>query len=250
MRAAALALLLALAPAPARAAAEAPPLPDAGFAFEGPFGQFDRAALRRGFEVYRSFCAACHGLRHVAWRNLAELGYGGDEIKAMAAETLVRDGPDDTGEMFDRPGLPSDPLPDPFPNARAAAYANSGVAPPDLSLMTKARAGGADYVYALLVGYGDPPAGAEPGAGGWNRYFPGGAIAMPQPLWGDDVVYADGTEATLDREARDVAEFLAWAADPWATERKKTGFKVMLFLLVLTGLFAGSYWKVRRSVKG
>lgn len=249
MRAAVLALLLAFAPAGA-GAADAPPVPDAGFAFEGPFGQFDRAALRRGLEVYRNFCAACHGLRYVAWRNLAGLGYGEEEIKAMAAETLVRDGPDDTGEMFDRPGLPSDRLPDPFPNARAAAYANSGVAPPDLSLMTKARVGGADYVYALLTGYGEPPEGAEPGAGGWNRYFPGGAIAMPQPLWGEDLEYADGTPATLEQEARDVTAFLAWAADPLAEERKKTGLKVILFLLVLAGLFTGSYWKVRRSVKG
>ncbi len=244
-----LALGIAMSTGLALAAGETAHPPDADFGFKKPFGQFDRGAVRRGFTVYRTLCSACHGLRHVAWRNLADVGFSEEEIAALAAATEVRDGPNEEGKMFLRPGRPSDRFPDPFPNARAAAFVNGGVAPPDLSLMVQARADGANYVYALLTGYGEQPEGFELRSGSYNRYFPGGAIAMPQPLWGDDIEFADGTPATLEQEARDVVTFLAWTADPYLEKRKRTGFKVLLFLVVMTAIFYGSYRKIWRRVR-
>ena len=236
-----------VAPA-AQAATDGPAPPSVAFSFDGPFGRLDRAAAIRGFEVYRSVCAVCHGLRFLAWRNLADLGFAEDDIRRLAADTLVLDGPDDTGEMFERAGRPSDPLiPEPFPNAKAAAAANNGVAPPDLSLKVLER--GAPYVYGILVGYADPPDGIDTGASSYNTYFPGSVIAMPQPLWGDDVTYADGTAATLEQEAHDVATFLAWAADPSADERKRMGLRVLVFLLVMTGVFYATYRRTWAPVK-
>ena len=147
------------------------------------FGSFDRAATQRGFQVYREVCSACHGVKYMAFRNLAALGYAEDQIKAIAAEYTITDGPNDEGEMFERAGLPFDRIPGPYPNDAAAAAANGGKAPPDLSLMAKARMGGEDYLYSLLTGYEDPPADFEvPEGGYYNAYFPGHVIAMPPPL--------------------------------------------------------------------
>jgi ubiquinol-cytochrome c reductase cytochrome c1 subunit len=204
---------------------------------EGIFGSFDRAAVQRGFQVYREVCHACHSLKYVAFRNLEALGYTEDQVKAIAAEYTVVDGPDDTGEMIERPGIPSDRVPSPFPNEAAAAAANGGKAPPDLSLIVKAREGFQDYVYSILTGYADPPPDFQvPEGGYYNAYFPGHVIAMPPPLSDDQVTYADGTAATVDQMARDVTQFLTWVAEPKLEARKGAGLKVILFLVVLTGL--------------
>jgi ubiquinol-cytochrome c reductase cytochrome c1 subunit len=203
----------------------------------GIFGSFDRAATQRGFQVYREVCAACHGLKYVAFRNLATLGYSEDDIKAIAAEYTITDGPNDQGEMFERPGQPFDRVPAPFPNEAAAAAANGGKAPPDLSLIAKARMGGQNYLYSLLTGYEEAPADFEvPDGGYYNAYFPGHVIAMPPALSDDQVTYADGTSATISQMSQDVSQFLMWAAEPKLEERKATGLKVILFLVVLTGL--------------
>jgi ubiquinol-cytochrome c reductase cytochrome c1 subunit len=212
-------------------------LKDVSWPSEGLFGTIDRAAAQRGLQVYREVCASCHGLQYVAFRTLSDLGYSEDEIKALAAEYTITDGPDDSGEMFERPGLPSDRVPSPYPNEQAAAAANGGKAPPDLSLITKARMDGQNYLYSILTGYEDPPADLEiPPGGYYNAYFPGHVIAMPPPLSEDQVTYADGTPATVDQMASDVTQFLAWAAEPKLEVRKQTGLKVMMFLLVLCGL--------------
>ncbi len=220
-------------------------LPDQTWEFEGPFGTFDRAALQRGFQVYKEVCAACHSMNQLRYRDLGApgiggtggLGYNEDEVKAIAAEFEVTDGPNDQGEMFERPARPSDRFKAPFPNENAARAANNGAAPPDLSLMAKARAGGADYIYALLTGYSDPPEGVSLMEGmNYNKFFPGHQIAMAKPLNEDQVTYADGTKATEEQLARDVATFLTWAAEPNLEARKRLGVKVVLFLLLLTGL--------------
>ncbi len=204
----------------------------------GLFGTYDRAALRRGFQVYKNVCAGCHGLRLVAYRNLMDIGFSENEVKAIVAEVEVRDGPNDDGEMFDRPGLPSDRFKSPFPNENAARASNNGAYPPDLSLIVKARPGGVDYLYAVLTGYKEAPAGtAVPEGMHYNEYFPGHMIAMPAPIAEDGVEYADKTKATVEQQAKDVSVFLAWASEPELEERKRMGIKVILFLLLLTGLF-------------
>ncbi len=234
---AALSALLVLSPAAPAFAAGAPKPPAQAWSFDGVFGSFDRAALRRGLIVYRQVCSACHSLNLVAYRHLAGIGLSGDEIKAVAESVEVTDGPNDQGEMFQRPGRPSDKFKAPFPNANAARAANNGAYPPDLSLMVKARKGGADYLHALLTGYKEPPAGVQLMDGmSYNAYFPGHQIAMNAPLAEGSVEYADGTKATVDQLARDVAVFLAWTAEPELEDRKRLGLKVLLFLLVLTGM--------------
>ena len=226
-------------------AAEGVAVPAQSWSFDGIFGTFDRAALQRGFQVYSEVCAGCHGLEYVAFRNLADLGYSEDQIKAFAAERTVIDGPNDDGEMFERDAIPSDRFPSPFPNDKAAAANNGGAVPPDLSLMAKARAGGPDYIYALLIGYEEPPADFELTEGSsYNKYFAGHQIAMAQPLDDDAVEYADGTTASLDQMSRDIANFLMWTAEPMLEVRKRTGIKVILFLIVLTALF----YAVKRKV--
>lgn len=220
-------------------AAEGAKIPSYDWSFDGIFGEYDRGALQRGLQVYREVCAGCHSLDLVRFRNLADLGYNEEEIKAFAAEATVIDGPDDEGEMFERPGLPKDPFPAPFPNEKAAAASNGGAVPPDLSLMAKARIGGPNYLRALLTGYEDEaPESKEILEGlNYNHYFPGNQIAMAPPLFEDGVEYADGTPATVDQLAADVTHFLMWAAEPKMELRKSLGIKAMLFLVLLTGLF-------------
>jgi len=238
-----------LAPKDASAAGEAVDLLDKAWSHDGVFGTFDRAAAQRGLQIYREVCAACHGLQYVAFRNFADLGFSEDEVKALAAEFEVEDGPDDEGEMFFRPARPSDQYPSPYPNENASRAANGGAYPPDLSLITKARANGTNYVYSLMLGYEDPPADFELGdAMNYNAYFAGHQIAMGQPLYEESVEYADGTPATLEQHANDIAVFLAWTAEPKLEERKGTGLKAVMFLLILTGLFYATKRKIWSDV--
>jgi len=205
--------------------------------FAGIFSTYDPAALQRGFQVYKEVCAACHSMDLLAYRNLQELGFSEAEVKAIAAEYEVQDGPNDEGEMFTRPALPSDRFKSPFPNEKAAAAANNGKAPPDLSLMVKARAHAEDYVYGVLTGYEEAPVGtAVPEGAYYNKYFPGHLIAMAPPLTEGAVTYADGTEATVAQMAHDVTSFLAWAAEPNLNTRKQMGVMVLMFLIVFAGI--------------
>ena len=218
---------------------------DVPFAFEGPFGTYDKAALQRGLMVYRNVCAGCHSLKRVAYRNLEALGYSEGQIKAMAAEYTVMDGPNDEGEMFERPARPSDKFKSPFANDKAAAANNGGALPPDLSLITKARHGGADYIYSLLTGYAEAPHGVEVAEGKhYNKAMDGNIIAMAAPLSDGVVTYEDGTPQTTSQYAKDVATFLTWAAEPEMEQRKQMGVKVILFLAV----FAGLMYLVKRQI--
>jgi ubiquinol-cytochrome c reductase cytochrome c1 subunit len=229
----------------AQAQEEVPSPPRQQWSFNGVFGTYDRAALQRGFQVYKEVCAACHPVKHLAFRDLSEIGYNEDEVKGIAAQVQVTDGPNDSGEMFQRPGRPSDPIPGPFANDQAARAANNGALPPDQSLIVKAREGGADYVYAIVTGYKDPPAGFKVIEGAYyNEYFSGHNIKMPPPLSPDQVKYADGTPATVPQMAHDVVSFLSWAAEPNLEERHRIGFKVILFLIVATGVFYAAKRKV------
>ncbi len=212
------------------------------WSFDGIFGQFDRAELQRGFHVFNQVCANCHSLEHIAYRHLSGIGLSEDEIKAIAAEVEVTDGPDEFGDNFQRPGRPSDPYRHPFDNEQQARAANGGALPPDLTLITKARPAGPDYVHAVLTGYGEaPPSEFEVTEGkDYNPYFKTWTIAMAEPLFEDAVEYADGTEASVDQMSRDVSAFLAWAAEPELERRKQTGFVVVAFLIILAGLLYAS----------
>ncbi|MCP4923649.1 MAG: cytochrome C [bacterium] len=216
---------------------DAPKPPSQDWGFQGSAGKFDTAALRRGFQVYREVCAACHEMAFLSFRNLQGMGYSDDVIKAFAAEGIVVDGPNDEGEMFERPGRASDKFPKPYPNEKAARAANNGAFPVDLSLVALARKQGPDYLFALLTGYGPSPETFQlyPGMT-YNAYFPGQQIAMPPPLSPDIIDYQDGTPATVDQMSRDVVEFLVWAANPHMEERKEIGLKVLIFLIVFSGL--------------
>lgn len=240
--------------------------------FAGFFGRFDQTQLQRGFQVYREVCAACHGLKYVPFRSLGQEGgphFTDAEVRALAAEYQITDGPDQFGDMFERPGIPSDYLPSPFPNEQAAAAANGGAAPPDLSLMAKARGvsrglqwtaldfftqyqeGGPDYIHALLTGYREPPPGTELSPGTYyNPYFVAGStLAMAPPLSDGLVTYADGSPETVDQYSRDVSAFLMWAAEPHLVERKRIGYQVFIFLIVFAGLMYFTKKKVWSSVK-
>jgi ubiquinol-cytochrome c reductase cytochrome c1 subunit len=238
------ALLAAPAAAPAQEAA--PSLPKQAWPFEGVFGAFDRASAQRGFQVYNEVCSNCHALHLVAYADLGPAGPGGglgfslDEVKAIAGAKQVPD-TNDAGEAIMRPALAADHFVSPYANEKAARATNNGAVPPDLSLIVKAREGGPDYIYDLLTGYKEPPADVKMGEGmNYDEYFPGHQIAMPQPLNEGSVTYADGTQATLNQEAYDVVNFLAWAAEPTTEDRHRTGIKVILFLLVTTLiLYAG-----------
>lgn len=236
------------------------------WSYAGVFGKFDQAQLQRGFQVYKEVCAACHGMKLVAFRNLAEEGgpgYSAAQVRALAATYQVKDGPNDAGEMFERPGRAADTFPAPFANDQAAAAANGGKAPPDFSVLAKARTyergfpwfvfdampfigyseQGVDYIHALLMGYEEAPKGTEvPDGTHYNKYYPGHLIAMPKPISDGQVTYLknDKGEAvvpeTVDQYARDVSAFMAWAAEPHLMARKALGFRVILFLIVLAGL--------------
>jgi len=207
-----------------------------------PWQGLDHASIRRGFFVYRQVCATCHSLDRIAWRNLVDVCLTEEEAKKLAAEVEYKDGPNQEGEMFDRPGKLADYMPRPYPNEQAARYANNGAYPHDLSLMVKARPRREDYVFSLLSGYREPPAGIVLRQGlYYNPYFAGGAIAMAPPLSNGQVDYDDGTENSVSQMAKDVTTFLAWASEPEMDHRKRTGIKAML-LLAVTGGFT-LYWK-------
>jgi ubiquinol-cytochrome c reductase cytochrome c1 subunit len=256
--------------------------PHVDWSFAGPFGRFDPQQLQRGFHIYRDVCSGCHSLNLVAFRTLAAANgphFSEEEVAALAAEyPNIIDGPNDAGEMFERPGRPSDRLPGPYANEQQARSLNQGAYPPDLSLIAKARAVergfptfifdiftqyqelGPDYIHALLTGYQDPPEGVEiPEGQYYNPYFIAGpSLAMPPPLHDGDIAYAqnqDETEvndvpATVDQYARDVTAFLMWAAEPHMVERKQLGLTVMIFLIVLAGLVYYTKKKVWAYVPG
>jgi len=213
--------------------------------FNGPFGRFDVPAIRRGLEVYLGVCSACHSLNLLTYRHLGDLGFSEDEIKAIAANHEVTDGPNDQGEMYQRPARPYDKFVPPFPNKQAARAANNGALPPDLSLLAKANPAGPDYIYAILTGFEEAPADITLGEGmNYNPYFAGTQIAMSPPLFEDSVEYSDGTKATVEQMAWDVANFLQWAAEPEMQKRKTLGWKVVLFLLVLSAILYATKRKV------
>lgn len=214
----------------------APEIVSQSWSFAPPFGTYDNAQLQRGFQVYREICSSCHSMRLLSYRNLGEPGgpqFSPKSVEAIAAKVQVTDGPNEKGEMFQRPARPSDHFRSPFANDQLARLANNGALPPDLSVMAKAREGGPDYIYALLTGYHAAPAGFDVAQGmHYNEAFPGHQVAMPPPLSDGVITYADGTKPTLDNYARDVSAYLMWAAEPKLEERHKTGAQVMIFLIV------------------
>jgi cytochrome c1 len=243
--AAALLAALTIAGTAAQAQEEPPAPPRQQWSFNGVFGTYDQAAMQRGFQVYKEVCSACHPVKHLFFRDLTQIGYSEDQVKGIAAQYQVTDGPNDQGQMFQRPARPSDPIPGPFPNDEAARAANNGALPPDLSLITKARDDGPDFVDAILNGFKPAPAGFKVGDGMYyNEYFPGHQIKMPPPLTADQVKFADGTQASVPQMAHDVVTFLGWAAEPTLDERHRMGVKVILFLLVMTGLFYAAKRKI------
>jgi len=248
------AAIAATAAVPARAAEEAHALKHVDFSFKGPFGTFDRGQLQRGYKVYVEVCSACHSMDLLAFRNLSQEGgpdFTTDEVRVLAAEfpRQVIDGPDDFGDMFERPGKPSDHFPPPFPNQAAARASNNGAYPPDFSVLAKARHGGADYIYSLLTGYEEPPAHMEVRDGSYyNPYFPGGQLAMAPPLADELVEYTDGAPMTTEQYAKDISAFMMWTAEPKLEERKRIGFQVMIFLVVLAGLLYFTKQKLWRDV--
>ena len=211
-------------------------------------GKFDRASLQRGFQVYKEVCASCHSMQYLSYRNLGEPGgpeFTLEEVKAIAASVEIEDGPDSQGEMFTRQGKPSDKFKSPYPNIEASTAANGGAYPPDMSVLVKARPGGADYMYSVLMGYEEPPAGMKLDDGVYyNKYMIGQKIKMASPLLEGIVEYSDGTEATVDQMAKDVTTFLAWAAEPELEVRHKLGIKVIIYLLLLTILVYLSMKKI------
>ena len=218
------------------------------WSFDGVFGTFDRASLQRGYQVYQEVCAGCHSAQHLSYRNLSEKGgpeFLPEETKAIAAQFEVTDGPNEDGEMFTRPGRLSDKFVMPFPNVKAATAANGGAYPPDMSVLAKARKGGADYIYSLLMGYEEAPAGYELDDGVYyNKYMPGNKIKMAEPISDGIVEYVDGTETTKAQISRDVTTFLVWAADPHLEARHRMGFKVFFYLIILLTLVYLSKQKV------
>jgi ubiquinol-cytochrome c reductase cytochrome b/c1 subunit len=250
---------------------DAPQPPQLKWSFAGPFGKFDRGQLQRGFKIYREVCANCHGLSMIAFRNLADPGgpeFSVAQAQSVAAEYKIKDGPNDQGEMFDRPGRLADYFPPPFPNEQMARLSNGGVLPPDMSVLAKARTyergfprfvvdmftqyqeQGVDYIAALLKGYEKPPAGMQMAPGmQYNMYFPGHGIGMPPPISDGQVTFDDGSPATLDQYSRDISAFLMWTAEPHMEDRKRIGFQVMAFLLVFASLLYFTKKRVWADVK-
>lgn len=216
----------------------------------GVFGTFDRAQLQRGYQVYKEVCAACHGLNRIAFRNLGEIGFSAAEVKALAKASEVPSISPETGEPATRPALPSDRLPNPYPNDVTARLANNGALPPDLSLIIKARHDGQNYLYSLLTGYDKsvPKGHSVPAGLHFNPYFHSVNIAMMRPLNDDQVSYADGTKATTDQMAKDVTAFLRWAAEPELERRRQAGVATMIFLAILSVLAFVSYRRVWAGV--
>lgn len=261
------ALLAATVAAPAFAEEQVPPSRQK-WSFHGPFGKFDTAQLQRGFKIYKEVCANCHSIEMLTFRNLGEAGGPGfseGQVEAVASEYKIRD-LDDAGNSVERGGRPADHFPSPFPN-EAAAKAAHQVAPPDMSSLAKARSygrgfpwwvfdmitqyqeQGPDYIAAYVNGYKDPPKGFNlPQGGHYNEYFPGHNTAMPPPLQSGQVTYDDGAPTTVDQYGKDVAAFLAWAAEPHMVARKRIGFQVMIFLIVLAGLMYFTKKKVWSDV--
>ena len=219
--------------------------------FDGIFGSIDRQSAQRGFQVYKEVCSSCHSLKLVAYRSLTDLGFSEDEVKQIAAEASVTDGPNDDGEMFDRAGLPSDKFVGPYANEQAARSSNGGAYPPDFSLIVKARHEGASYIYSLITGYAEAPEGFSMAQGkNYNPYFEGRQIAMPQPLTDDgQIEYKDGTFATKEQMAADVVNFLQWAAEPEMENRKKMGVRTMIFLAILVVLLIAAKKAVWKNLK-
>jgi ubiquinol-cytochrome c reductase cytochrome c1 subunit len=248
-----LCLMLGLAASSALADENAllPHEPPAGWPEQGPFGTYDRTALQRGYQVYAQVCSTCHSMKLLSYRNLTQLGFSEPEVKAIASNYQVTDGPNDKGDMYQRPGRPSDTFVSPFANDQAARASNNGALPPDLSLIIKARHGHEDYVYSLLGGFGQtPPAGETIAAGmNYNPFFAGHQIAMPPPLHEGAVSFADGTPATIDQMAKDVTQFLAWASEPHLEQRHETGLKVILFLVVFAAVMYGVKKRVWSKLK-
>ncbi len=251
---------------------EGPQPPRLKWSFAGPFGKYDPAQLQRGFKIYKEVCANCHSLNLLSFRNLADAGgpgFSAAQAEALASDYKVKDGPNDAGEMFERPGRLADRFPAPFANDQAARAANGGALPPDMSVLAKARTyergfpwfifdifsqyqeQGPDYIAAVLRGYAEKPKDMNMAPGmNFNMYFPGHAIGMPPPLQDGQVTFDDGSPTNLEQYSKDVGAFLMWAAEPHLTARKRLGFQVMIFLLVLSGLLYFTKKKVWHDVKG
>tara|TARA_B100002051_G_scaffold261550_1_gene283183 strand:+ start:1065 stop:1847 length:783 start_codon:yes stop_codon:yes gene_type:complete len=223
------------------------------WSFKGFFGKFDRASLQRGYQVYIEVCSACHSMKYLSYRNLSEPGgpeFSETQAKAIAANFEVTDGPNSEGEMFTRPAKLSDKFVMPYENVQAATVANGGAYPPDMSVLVKARKGGADYVYSLLLGYEDPPTGMELDDGVYyNKFMYGNKIKMSSPLSDGLIEYSDGTEATTEQMAKDVVSFLMWSAEPHLEARHKTGFRVIVYLIILSILVYFSMKKIWSRVE-
>ena len=218
------------------------------WSFKGIFGVFDRASLQRGYQVYQEVCSGCHSAQHLSYRNLSEKGgpeFSVEEAKAIAAQFEVEDGPNSDGEMFTRLGRLSDKFVKPYPNVEASTAANGGAYPPDMSVLAKARKGGADYIYSLLLGYEEAPTGFELDEGVYyNKYMSGNRIKMLAPLSDGLVEYSDGTQSTTAQMAKDVTTFLVWAAEPHLESQHRMGFKVIIYLIILLTLVYMSKQKV------
>jgi ubiquinol-cytochrome c reductase cytochrome c1 subunit len=218
------------------------------WSFKGLFGKFDRGSLQRGYQVYTEVCSSCHSMKYVSFRNLAESGgpeFTEEQVKAIVASFEVIDGPNNDGEMLPRPAKLSDKFVNPYENVKAAQAANGGAYPPDMSVLAKARSGGVDYIYSVLLGYEPPPSGVTLDDGVYyNKYMYGNNIKMAKPLSDNLIEYSDGTVASEEQMAKDVATFLMWAAEPHLEARHKMGFKAILYLIILTILVYFSMKKI------
>ncbi|XP_055352225.1 cytochrome c1, heme protein, mitochondrial-like [Paramacrobiotus metropolitanus] len=223
------------------------------WAHSGPLDSYDHQSLRRGYQVYKQVCAACHSMRFLCYRHLIDVTHTEDEVKAEAAAIQVQDGPNEEGKMFMRPGKPSDHFPKPYPNDEAARAANNGALPPDLSYIALARHGQENYIFSLLTGYTEAPAGVNLGEGqAYNPYFPGGALSMPQQLFDEAIEYEDGTPASVSQMAKDVSAFLTWAASPEHDTRKRMAIKTVMYGALVIPFLYYAYkfkWSLLKSRK-